>query len=83
MPHGPDSAQYYLTILLVNGNRRFAQTSTPPINNIGGPTFAIVGDFNGDAKPDIVAGTQLGYVTIHLNNRDGTFTLSSTLALPA
>ena len=35
----------------------------------------IVGDFNGDNKPDLLVGTSAPYtVTVYLNNGDGTFT---------
>ena len=43
--------------------------------------FVVVGDFNGDGKPDVALGTQGGYVTILLGNGDGTFTLSQYLTV--
>jgi hypothetical protein len=49
----------------------------------GGPSWAAVGDFNGDGKPDIVVASGLAYmpegsVSVLLNNGNGTFGAAQT-----
>jgi hypothetical protein len=65
-------------VLLGNGDGTFAGGQV--ISNFGGgvgvpdPGPILVGDFNGDGKPDFaVSGTYLGIQAIFLGNGDGTF----------
>jgi len=59
----------------------FANVSTATTGN--NPEFVVVGDFNGDGKPDLAVvntfalGNYTHSVTILLNNGDGTFTQAS------
>jgi hypothetical protein len=79
------SKDFELAVLLGNGDGTFQA----PINiypgaaccnpDLRGATWAIVGDFNSDGKPDIAAANFNGYVTILLGNGDGSFTLSPLL----
>ena len=39
----------------------------------GSATSAVVGDFNGDGKPDIASSSWSGYTRVRLGNGDGTF----------
>jgi hypothetical protein len=75
-----------VAVLLNEGHGTFA---TPAIYAVGGWVNSVaVADFNGDGKPDIAvpkSGPGLpwddGFVSILLNNGDGTFTPSSTYAV--
>jgi hypothetical protein len=59
----------YLSVLLGKGDGTFA---SPAEYVVGPPSHLLVGDLNGDGKPDIVI-VDVGYTA--LNNGDGTFTL--------
>jgi hypothetical protein len=60
-----------LTVLLGNGNGTFA----PPVSyNVNGRAHILVGDLNGDGKPDILV---VDSNLTAINNGDGTFHLVS------
>jgi hypothetical protein len=75
-----------LAVALGNGDGSF-QAPIPIYPGVcGSPDFrsanwVVVGDFNGDGKPDVALGTQGGYVTILLGKGDGTFTLSQYITV--
>ncbi|MDB5293506.1 MAG: Integrins alpha chain, partial [Phycisphaerales bacterium] len=65
-----------VSVLLGNGNGTFAAPTTIAVS--GAPLPLATGDFNGDGKLDIVAGTTTsgsspGSISIILGNGDGTF----------
>ncbi|MDB5300321.1 MAG: Na-Ca exchanger/integrin-beta4, partial [Phycisphaerales bacterium] len=65
-----------VSVLLGNGNGTFASPTTIAVS--GTPLPLATGDFNGDGKLDIIAGTatsgsSLGSISIILGNGDGTF----------
>jgi hypothetical protein len=68
---------YLVSVFLSNGDGTF--TAGPVASEPGmGPGAMIVGDFNGDGKPDIaVADFQANTVAILLGNGDGSFTATS------
>jgi len=75
-----------LTIALGNGDGTFkgARNYVPYIvsngfsGNVPNPTSVAFGDFNGDGKPDMaVVGQGNSFVTIFINNGDGTYTESA------
>ncbi|HKS81716.1 MAG TPA: FG-GAP-like repeat-containing protein [Candidatus Acidoferrales bacterium] len=80
-----------LAVLLGNGDGTFqAPILMLPCGSLScrGAQVVLVGDFNGDGKPDIAAGIAgvsggSDTWTILLGNGDGTFTLKSTLSLPS
>jgi hypothetical protein len=80
-----------LAVMLGNGDGTFqAPMLLLPCGSIAcrGAQVVLVGDFNGDGKPDIAAGIPgvsggSDTWTILLGNGDGTFTLKSTLSLPS
>ncbi len=63
-----------ITILLGNGDGTFTQAANSPITTGPEPVSIVVGDFNGDGKPDLaILDTYEAYITILLGNGDGTF----------
>src|SRR4029077_6021556 len=58
-------------ILLNNGDGTFR--AGPTLTVAGTPTSVVVGDFNGDGRLDIAAGTQAGKIDVFLGNGNGTF----------
>jgi hypothetical protein len=60
-----------VSVLLGNGDGTFQPAVSYPSSEQGASGL-VVGDFNGDGKPDIVA-TQPGSVALFLGNGDGTF----------
>src|SRR5947209_5068 len=68
-----------VSILLGNGNGTFTQASGSPIVVGSGPESVVVGDLNGDRKPDLaVANYTSGTVSILLGNGNGTFASSGS-----
>lgn len=64
---GPGAA----TVLLGNGDGTFIATTTPPaVESFVRST--VVGDFNGDGKPDLIVAYNSGF-SVFLGNGDGTF----------
>jgi FG-GAP-like repeat/Abnormal spindle-like microcephaly-assoc'd, ASPM-SPD-2-Hydin len=70
-----------VSVLLGNGDGTFQNhVDYPSPSPSGGPTWVIVGDFNGDGKPDIAADAGSG-VAIYLGNGDGTLQSPTTFQL--
>ena len=68
-----------VTVLLGKANGSFAQAPGSPfsLGAAGGPVSVVVGDFNGDGKPDIAtANSHSQNVTVLLGNGTGGFTAS-------
>jgi FG-GAP-like repeat len=64
-----------ISVLLGNGDGSFDQAPQSPIALGGGIGTITVGDFNGDAVPDLVAvDSQANTVSFQFGNGDGTFT---------
>jgi hypothetical protein len=78
-----------LSVLLGNGNGTFRAAPGSPISlGVGGPYWIVVGDFNGDRRPDVAtqnfdsAGNSS--LSVLLGNGNGTFAepIGSPVALP-
>ena len=69
----PDNTyHFFVSILLGNGDGTFANAVYYPVD--AGPYSVVVGDFNGDGKPDLaVANAYSNNVSILLGNGNGTF----------
>src|SRR5262249_14507153 len=74
------NGNYGVAVLLGNGDGTFSGPifSAPCCSpDLRGENWVVVGDFNGDGKPDIAVGTSDGWAAILLGNGDGSFTLKS------
>jgi hypothetical protein len=60
-----------VSVALGNGDGTFQPAQT--YAGVPTPYPAIIGDFNGDGKPDLVQGDQYGLIGVLLGNGDGTF----------
>src|SRR6266704_179312 len=70
-----------VTVLLGNGNGTFLPGPSLTVGN--GPAGVVVGDFNGDGKPDLaVANLNENTLSVLLGNGDGTFQAPHTFADP-
>ena len=70
-----------LTILLGNGDGTFTPVSNPAPDTVLGVDL-IVGDFNGDGKPDLVTDDENEHTIVLLGNGDGTFTAAPSITTP-
>ncbi|HYM05299.1 MAG TPA: FG-GAP-like repeat-containing protein [Terriglobales bacterium] len=72
-PFEPDGITFKVTILLGNGDGTFTAAASPETPT--GIKSIVIGDFNGDGKPDLAVGSEyFSFVSIFLGNGDGTFT---------
>jgi subtilase family serine protease len=72
-PFDPDGITFKVTILLGNGDGTFTAAASPETPT--GIKSIVIGDFNGDGKPDLAVGSEyVSFVSIFLGNGDGTFT---------
>src|SRR6266568_62221 len=70
-----------VTVLLGNGDGTFLPAPSLTVGN--GPAGVVVGDFNGDGKPDLaVANLNENTLSVLLGNGDGTFQAPHTFADP-
>src|SRR6266567_1529762 len=70
-----------VTVLLGNGDGTFLPAPSLTVGN--GPAGVVVGDFNGDGKPDLaVANLNDNTLSVLLGNGDGTFQAPHTFADP-
>ena len=74
-------------ILLGNGDGTFQPAVTYSTSLETGPgiqqaTFVVVGDFNGDGKPDLATSSGSAAVALLLGNGDGSFQLPTTIPIP-
>src|SRR5205807_2107522 len=68
-----------ISVLLGNGDGTFRAATTNTVDR--NPSFVVVGDFNGDGKPDLAAANYGSYkVSVLLRNGDGTFQPAQTFA---
>ena len=65
-----------LTVLLGRGDGTF---TSAPVVYLAGEGGAVVGDFNGDGKPDVALTTSNNTATVLLGNGDGTFTAAAAV----
>jgi len=85
--HAPDTTAGLLHVQLSNGDGSFRTSEVPvPVESGSGgyavgETVPAAADFNGDGKLDLVFAAQ-AYAYVMLGAGDGTFTLSTKLALP-
>jgi FG-GAP-like repeat len=62
-----------LALLLGHGDGTFSAAPGSPIALSAGPVWLVVGDFNGDGKPDMVTLNNDNSVSVLLGSGDGTF----------
>jgi len=80
--HAPDTTAALLHVQLSNGDGSFRTSEVPvPVEAGAGETVPSAADFNGDGKLDLVFAAR-AYAYVMLGAGDGTFTLSTKLALP-
>ncbi len=72
---------YTVAVFLGNGDGTFRTGPTIQPSGLQSGPFMISGDFNGDGKPDlaILSGYSPSYLTILLNNGDGSFSAKPTV----
>ncbi len=78
-----DARSDSLTVLLGNGTGGFTAAPGSPFPAGQTPVSVVVGDFNGDARPDLAIADLSGYVTVLLGNGTGGFTAASGSPFPA
>jgi hypothetical protein len=69
-----------VSVLLGNGDGTFSPATGSPISVDSGSTSVVIGDFNGDGKPDLAVANQFtspGTVSVLLGNGDGTFSAAT------
>src|SRR5205807_1909374 len=68
-----------VSVLLGNGDGTFRPASAPPVSAGSSPQSMVVGDFNGDGRPDLaVADYGANVVSVLLGNGNGTFRPAAT-----
>jgi hypothetical protein len=71
-----------LSIMLGNGDGTFGNPTTYSSGSGADPQYAVVGDFNGDGKPDLAISNDNATVAVMLGNGDGTFQPAMTFLVP-
>src|SRR5262249_37831481 len=72
-----------VSVWLGQGNGAFQQGPAHEFATGAGPRSLTVGDFNGDARPDLATANEVGNsVSVLLGNGDGTFRAPQDLPLP-
>jgi len=68
---GPGNSGTNIAVMLGNGNGTFAPAAFYDVGDTSGIVAPVVGDFNGDGKPDVGVGNSDGTVSILLNQGNG------------
>jgi hypothetical protein len=76
--YASQNQQPAISVLLGNGDGTFSGPVT--YGNASQPYAPVVADFNGDGKPDVALGDQIGVVHVLLGNGDGTLQASIDFA---